>query len=65
MEQKHIEQIKDELRDYGLVPEDLTAQELAEYDETIENELNGGNVLDGIRSLLPEKSYAKLAASHR
>ena len=65
MELKHIEQIKDELRDYGLVPEDLTAQELAEYDETIETELNGGNVLDGIRSLLPEKNYAKLAASHR
>ena len=65
MELKHIEQIKDELRDYGLVPEDLTAQELAEYDETIETELNGGNVLDGIRSFLPEKSYAKLAASHQ
>ena len=59
MELKHIEQIKDELRDYGLVPEDLTAQELAEYDETIETELNGGNVLDGIRSLLPEKSYPR------
>jgi hypothetical protein len=61
MELKHIEQIKDELRDYGLVPEDLTAQELAEYDETIENELNGGNVLDGIRSQLPEKMYRKMS----
>ena len=61
MELKHIEAIKEELRDYGLVPSDLTAQELREYDEIIETERLGGNVLDGIRSQLPEKMYRKMS----
>ena len=65
MELKHLERIKEELRSYGLVPEDLTEQELAQYDEEIEIESQGGWVLDGITSLLPEKMYRKMAETHQ
>ena len=56
---KHEQQIRQELSEYGLEPKDLTQAELEEYDNAIEAECTGGFVLDGIRSLLPEKSFDK------
>lgn len=56
---RHEEKIREELAEYGLEPQDLTKEELEEFDNTIETEENGGYVLDGIRSLLPEKSFYK------
>ena len=65
MELKHIEKIKEELGNYGLELEDLTEQELREFDEEIEIQSKGGWVLDGITTLFPEKMYAKMAATHQ
>lgn len=65
MELKHLEQIKEELNSHGLEPADLTEQELREFDEEIEIECQGGWVLDGITSLLPEKMYRKMAETHQ
>ena len=56
---RHEQKIREELAEYGLEPKDLTQAELEEFDETIETEENGGCVLDGIRALLPEKSFHK------
>ena len=56
---RHEEKIREELAEYGLEPQDLTKEELEEFDKTIETEKNGGCVLDGIRALLPEKSFRK------
>lgn len=56
---RHEQKIREELSEYGLEPQDLTPEELEEYDNAIETEKNGGFVLDGIRQLLPEKAYRK------
>ena len=63
MELRHEQQIIDELSEYGLVLADLTPEELEEYDNAIETELNGGTVLDGIRTELPDRAYRKNAPS--
>ena len=56
---RHEQKIREELAEYGLEPQDLTPEELKEFNDTIETEENGGFVLDGIRALLPEKSFYK------
>ena len=56
---RHEEKIREELAQYGLEPQDLTQEELEEFDNAIATEENGGFVLDGIRALLPEKSFRK------
>ena len=56
---RHEQKIREELAEYGLEPQDLTAEELEEFDNAIETEMSGGFVLDGIRALLPEKAFYK------
>ena len=56
---RHEQKIREELAEYGLEPQDLTPEELEEFDNAIETEANGGFVLDGIRTLLPEKALRK------
>ena len=56
---RHEQKIREELAEYGLEPQDLTPEELEEFDNAIETEENGGYVLDGIRTLLPEKAFQK------
>lgn len=57
----HEKEIVEELSGYGLEPKDLTREELAELDSAIGIEKDGGTVLDGIRSALPEMAYRKAA----
>lgn len=61
MELRHTAEINEELSGYGLEQSDLTSEELEALDNAIDVEENGGLVLDGIRSALPDKAYRKCA----
>ena len=56
---RHEEKIREELAKYGLEPQDLTPEELEEFDNAIETEENGGFVLDGVRTTFHEKAFRK------
>ena len=56
---RHEQKIREELSEYGLELQDLTPEELEEYDNAIETEETGGFVLDGIRQPLHGKAYHK------
>ena len=57
---KHIKDIEEELKTYGLTLEDLTNEELKERDAEIECVKNGGLLLDGVSATYPSKAYAKM-----
>lgn len=56
---KHIKEIENELKVYGLTTDDLTEEELKERSHEIEIEKAGGFILDGVTVGYSLRGYGK------